>query len=226
LVKRIGGMLEQDHITEAVDFARRLEGHQPSSNHLRQYSGLMRGLGERYASSTPFQEYLLELFNSTNRETDYCATLARLFELYYADGNYLRAGECLDRAAEVDPYEAGHKRRLEMLRGKLDHNRFAVIANRLSSAVSVEEHSVLVRQDDPEHEESTTLEDLLLQAEIFLQYSLRARAAEKLRQLRKLFPDEELKNPKLRQLCSEAGIELAPLAPASAAGSAGPAWSF
>ena len=44
-----------------------------------------------------------------------------------------KAAESLDRAAEVDAYEPGHQKRLEMLRGKIDDNRFKVIASRFSS---------------------------------------------------------------------------------------------
>ena len=53
--------------------------------------------------------------DSANREQDYCATLIKLFDLYYAAGNYLKAADSLDAAAEVDAYETGHQKRLEML---------------------------------------------------------------------------------------------------------------
>src|SRR5690349_22441037 len=43
------------------------------------------------------------------------------------------SAECLDRAADVDVYEPGHQKRLEMLRGKIDENRFRVIASRFTS---------------------------------------------------------------------------------------------
>ena len=54
--------------------------------------------------------------------------------------------------------------------------------------------------DSASSDEPAVLEDLMLQTEIFLQYSLRSRAAEQLAHIRKLFPDEELKNEKLRDL--------------------------
>ena len=65
-----------------------------------------------------------ELFNASNRETDYCQTLIKLFDLHFGMANYPKAAECLDRAVEVDIYEPGHQKRLEMLRGKIDENRF------------------------------------------------------------------------------------------------------
>ena len=74
-----------------------------------------------------------ELFNASNREGDYCQTLLKLFDLHCGMGNYAKAAECLDRAADVDAYEPGHQKRLEMLRGKIDENRFKVIASRFTS---------------------------------------------------------------------------------------------
>src|SRR5207245_9213382 len=68
--------------------------------------------------------------------------------------------------------------------------------------------------------EPTVLEDFMLQAEIFLQYSMRSKAVERLERIQKLFPREEEKNEKLRSLYMSAGITPkyagAPPAPAAA----------
>jgi tetratricopeptide (TPR) repeat protein len=208
LVALVGRLLDEEQTAPAVDLARQLEQHQQHAGRLSRYAGQMRGLAEKYASCAPFQEYLVELFNSSNREQDYCQTLLRLFDLYLSAGNYIRASECLDRAAEVDPYEAGHKRRLEMLRGKIDPKRVAMVSGRIASAVTAEERHAQPAVATEELQESTVLEDLILQAEIFLQYSLSSRAMERLERIRKLFPGEELKNDKLRTLYAEAGMTL------------------
>ena len=50
------------------------------------------------------------------------------------------------------------------------------------------------------------LEDFILQAEIFLQYSMRAKAIERLERITKLFPHEEDRNDKLRLLFMNAGF--------------------
>ena len=50
------------------------------------------------------------------------------------------------------------------------------------------------------------LEDLLLQSEIFLQYSMRSKALERLQRVSKLFPYEEEKNQKVQQLYLAAGF--------------------
>ena len=54
--------------------------------------------------------------------------------------------------------------------------------------------------------EPTILEDFMLQAEIFLQYSMRSKAVERLERVSKLFPREEEKNEKLRGLYMSAGF--------------------
>ena len=76
----------------------------------------------------------MELCDVCSLELEYCQTLLQLFELHYAGRNFERAGECLDRAAEVDPYVPGLDQKLEMLRGKIDDKRLNAIARRLSGA--------------------------------------------------------------------------------------------
>jgi diguanylate cyclase (GGDEF)-like protein len=142
----------------------------------------------------------------------------RLFDLYYAAGNFIKAGDSLDAAAEVDPYEAGHKKRLEMLRGKLDDNRFSSIANRITSVTREGETEAAPAVDAGE---PTVLEDFILQAEIFLQYGMKSKAVERLQRANKLFPREEERNEKLRDLYNNSGFipkyEGAPPAPPPAA---------
>jgi tetratricopeptide (TPR) repeat protein len=92
----------------------------------------MQELLASHRPSAEMLEFLAELFNASNRETDYAQALLKLFDLYCAKHNYQKAGECLDRAAEVDPYEPGHQKRLEALRGKIDDQRFKVIASRFT----------------------------------------------------------------------------------------------
>jgi GGDEF domain-containing protein len=54
--------------------------------------------------------------------------------------------------------------------------------------------------------EPTMLEDLMLQAEIFLQYSMKPKAMDRIQRLHRLFPREEEKNDKLRHLYAKAGF--------------------
>ncbi|HYX69914.1 MAG TPA: diguanylate cyclase, partial [Terriglobales bacterium] len=212
------GLIDGDHQDKALGLARKLEEHEHRAGRRREFVGLMKDATDKRAAGTEFLEYMVGLFNSANREHDYCDALLKLFELYYAAGNFIKAGDCLDRAAEVDPYEPGHQKRLEMLRGKIDGNRFNAIAHRFGSVIQAGEEAASAPGAEAEGE-TTVLEDLMLQAEIFLQYSMRSRAVERLQRIQKLFPREEERTEKLRTLYANAGIvpkyDAAPAKPAA-----------
>src|SRR5262249_17179354 len=136
--------------------------------------------------------------------------------------------ETLDRAAERDPYESGHSKRLEMLRGRIDEQHFNRIANRFNRVDHKTQPSAAAPQPEspsPSRAESepTVLEDFILQAEIYLQYGMRSKALERLERVSKLFPREEQKNEKLRHLYISAGFTPVYEAAAAAAKSSNPA---
>src|SRR2546427_6436141 len=164
-------------------------------------------------------EFMSELFNSSNRETDYCQTLLKLFDLHCSLGNFAKAAECLDRAADVDPYESGHQKRLEILKGKIDDNRYKVIASRFTSLGKAE--SEPAKTDGPTLG-AAALQDLMLQAEILVQYGMKSKAVERLQRIQELFPREEERNQELQRLYIAAGMQPqysgAPIPSAPAAG--------
>jgi diguanylate cyclase (GGDEF)-like protein len=162
---------------------------------------MMQDVIAGHRPSVEMLEFLAQQFNAANRESDYCATLLRLFDLYCQQGNYSKAGDALDRAAEIDAYEPGHQKRLEMLKGKVEDSRYNVIASRFKAT----------SESQPARtEEKTlgagTLQDLMLQAEILVQYGMRNKALERLQRIQQLFPHEEERNPELQQLYISAGL--------------------
>jgi diguanylate cyclase (GGDEF)-like protein len=203
VVDLIGKMIDSQQDTEAVDLARKLELFQRRRGERRAFVATMQDLVSGHRSSPEMLEFLSELFNSSNRENDYCQTLLKLFDLYISTANFQKAGECLDRAADVDPYERGHQKRLEILRGKIPDDRFKVIASRLSSMnKSVPE---MVRPEEPTLG-AAALQDLMLQAEILVQYGMRTKAVERLHRIQELFPREEERNEDLQRLYLAAGV--------------------
>ena len=205
--------------------ARKLEQFQRRRGERRQFIAIMEDITATRKSSSQMLEFLSELYNASNRENDYCQTLLKLFDLYCSTGEYAKAAECLDRAAEVDPYESGHLKRLEMLKGKVDDARYRAIAARFTSASKAPE--------EPAHEEgptlgASTLQDLMLQAEILVQYGMRNKAVERLQRIQELFPREEERNEDLQRLYMSAGVTpryagAAPLPPAAAPAPVAPA---
>jgi len=223
VVSLIGKMIDSELDAEAVALARKLEAFQRRRGERRSFIATMQELLASHRPSAEMLEFLAELFNASNRETDYAQALLKLFDLYCTKHDYQKAGECLDRAAEVDPYEPGHQKRLEGLRGKIDDQRFNVIASRFTPVKKEEEPA---KAPEPTLG-AAALQDLMLQAEILVQYGMRSKAIERLQRIQELFPREEERNQDLQRLYISAGIEpqyakpaaaVVPAAPSAASG--------
>jgi diguanylate cyclase (GGDEF)-like protein len=199
----IGQLVDAEQDEAAVSLARKLGQFQAKRGERRQFLAVMQDITAARRASPEMLEFLSELFNASNREGDYCQTLLKLFDLYCSTGDFAKAAECLDRAAEVDPYESGHTKRLEMLKGKIDENKFEAIASRFTP--------VSQAAAEPAHEQeatlgASTLQDLMLQAEILVQYGMRNKAVERLQRIQELFPREEERNEDLQRLYLAAGV--------------------
>jgi len=218
----IGLLIDGQQDAEAVALGRKLEQYHRRKGDRRAFLAMIQDIATRHRASPEMLEFMGEQFNASNRESDYCQTLLKLFDLYCSVGNYARAADSLDRAAEVDVYESGHQKRLEMLRGKIDDNRFKVIASRFSSMADA---AVAPPPGQEKMLGAAALQDLMLQAEILVQYGMRSKAVERLQRIQELFPREEERNPDLRQLYMTAGLNprYAGAAPAPAATSSVPA---
>lgn len=199
----MGLMVDASLDAEAVALARKLEQAQRRKGERRTFMTMMQDVVAAHRASPDLLEFMSELFNASNREGDYCQTLLKLYDLHYGMGNYAKAAECLDRAAEVDPYESGHQKRLESLRGKIDDNRFKVIASRFTSAATAS--SGPAKTEEPTLG-AAALQDLMLQAEILVQYGMRSKAVERLQRIQELFPREEEKNEDLHRLYLAVGM--------------------
>lgn len=208
----VGVYLDINDTRGALELARKLEDHETSAGRRREFITSMYEMSDRRLPTLGFTEYLVKLFDTANREHEYSNTLLKLFQLYYAAGKYGQAGETLDRAAELDPYEPGHAKRLEMLRGRIDDHAYSRIANRFHRTDNKPQPTAVAAPEPataaPARGESepTVLEDFILQAEIYLQYGMRSKALERLERVSKLFPREEQKNEKLRHLYISAGF--------------------
>jgi GGDEF domain-containing protein/tetratricopeptide (TPR) repeat protein len=212
LVSLVGVYLDVNDTRGALELARKLEEHETNAGRRREFLTSMFEMSERRMPTLGFTEYLVKLFDTANREHEYSRTLLKLFQLYYSVGKYGQAGETLDRAAELDPYEPGHAKRLEMLRGRIDENQYNRIANRFQHVEKKKDaeepaaHEAETPAPARGESEPTVLEDFILQAEIYLQYGMRSKALERLERVSKLFPREEQKNEKLRHLYISAGF--------------------
>jgi len=226
IAKLIERYLDSGQEQAAVTLARKFQTHQQRKGDRRSFLATMQEIMATRPPSAAMLEFLCEQFNSENRESDYCQTLLKLFDLHCSTGNYDKAAECLDRAAEVDAYERGHHKRLQMLQGKIDERRYNAIASRFSGVPNAT--TAPVRSGENLLGDAA-LQDLMLQAEILVQYGMRSKAIERLQRIMQLFPHEEDRNHALQQLYLNAGLipkytnaepaaaNIAPKAPASAA---------
>jgi diguanylate cyclase (GGDEF)-like protein len=198
----IGQLADAEQDEAAVSLARKLGQVQAKKGERRQFVAVMQEITAARKTSPEMLEFLGELFNASNREGDYCQTLLKLFDVYCGTGDFAKAAECLDRAADVDPYEPGHRKRLDMLKGKVDDSKFKAIAARFTQGNTPVE-SVQAQEATLG---ASTLQDLMLQAEILVQYGMRNKAVERLQRIQELFPREEERNEDLQRLYMAAGM--------------------
>lgn len=138
----------------------------------------------------------------------------KLFDLYLAAGLTKEACEALDRLVDIDPYDYRNQERIAKLEGKVDAAFLQNIVARAAKAATVSTRTdgftgagSDVGAAAPVSEEiraQQALEDLIVQVEIFLQYSLQSKAVERLQRIAELFPNEEDKNERLRALYERA----------------------
>ncbi len=206
LLSVIGGLVDRDLVDRALALARRLEDYNRKAGSLNSFMQSLAQIASETKPNIGFCEYLAELYNSANREIEYSQVLSRLFDLYFDAGNYAKALDALDRAVDIDPYEAQHGDRMQRLAGHAPEDRLQTVARRLG--VNPPEQIVAAADEEESATEPAprVLEDLILQAEIFLQYGMRDKALPKIEQIKQSFPAEMENDPRVRQLFINAGL--------------------
>jgi diguanylate cyclase (GGDEF)-like protein len=171
-------------------------------------------LAASYPASLRLAEVVAHLYEEMNRETKYFDALVKLFDLYLIAGKMREACDSLDRLVDIDPYDYRNQERIAQLEGKVDPAFLQSVLSRAAKAATVSTRSdgftgagSSGTNATPASEEvraQQALEDLIVQVEIFLQYSLQSKAVERLERIAQLFPAEEDKNERLRALYDRA----------------------
>jgi diguanylate cyclase (GGDEF)-like protein len=168
-------------------------------------------LVQAYPKSIPLAEFWGALYSELNRETKYFEALVSLFDLYLANDRISEACESLEKLIEIDPYDARNQGRLDQLQGRADAALLSRLRTRLSNAATHAPQSTPAENVQGNSGEispailedvrtAQSLEDLLVQAEIFVQYSLQSKAIERLQKIMELFPGEDGRNERLQGL--------------------------
>jgi tetratricopeptide (TPR) repeat protein/GGDEF domain-containing protein len=158
-------------------------------------------------------ELLPPIYNELNRDGDLRLALARLFSLYLAGERYDKAAETLESILDVDPYGAAHADRLLNLEGHIDAIWYKTIAGRIS--IPGVGHGITPglsseSDEEPEPAACASLEDLIVEAEMYHRYHLTAKLEETLKRIDRLQPGAHLDNQSLNELYEMAGFEPAP----------------
>lgn len=162
----------------------------------------------KHPHSQPMMEFWASVYNELNRESQYFEILVKLFDVYFNAGDYRKASDSLERLVEIDAYDYRNQERIEKLRGHVDEAFMKRMGSRVSksgSAPSPATHGTpgsggAAPSNVEEAKQAQALEDLIVQSEIFLQYSLHAKALERLQKIAAMFPGEEERNARLQNL--------------------------
>ncbi len=225
LVKLSEGLVKTGKGDKALGLASQLKPVLFQQGKRNEFLKIVEKIYEADESNLAVLEMLCGLYNELNKEDGLRRTLSRLFHLYVASEHYDKAADTLEKIIDVDPYGGGHYDRLQNLEGHIDKNLYENIATRVQPPANQGEAAGGAATPSPamaSKEES--LEDLLVEAEMFQQYQLAAKLTATLEKINSLFPGEQKNNQRLRELYEAAGFQpTGGLAPAQAAPAGGPA---
>jgi len=175
-----------------------------------EFAALTDALATKHLHSQLILEFCASIYNELNRESQYFEILIKLFDVYLQSGNVAKAAESLERLVDIDAYDYRNQERLDLLRGRVDEAYLKRVGSRLTkSGTETAAHTThpapgqSVPPPPPMSEEGRhkqALEDLIVQTEIFLQYSLQGKALERLQRIAAMFPGEEEHSSRLANL--------------------------
>ncbi len=175
-----------------------------------EFAALMDGVGAKHPHSQTILEFWASIHSELNRESQYFEVLIKLFDVYLTSGNVKKAAESLERLVDIDAYDHRSQERLELLRGRVDEAYLKRVGGRLmksgtptpghTSQTAGAQAPTAPPPGGEEGRQLQALEDLIVQAEIFLQYSLQNKALERLQKIAAMFPGEEERNARLSNL--------------------------
>jgi len=194
---------------EAVELLKKLQT-KAGTNRGTDFTARLDALLDSHGSALALAEFAAETYASLNQETKYFDALVRLFDLYIGAGNVQAACSTFEKLVDIDPYDARNQKRFSQIEGKADpsfanrmRSRLGQTAPQTLESARAETPSGGSSSSEPQGDEPS-LEDLIVQAEIFLQYSLQSKAVERLQKISELFPGEEKQNQRLRNLYQQA----------------------
>jgi diguanylate cyclase (GGDEF)-like protein len=198
--------------TKAVEVLVFLKRRMFAEKRQNEFAAQVDDVAGRHTSSAELLEFWAVLYNELNRESKYFEIMIKLFDAYLGRNEVRKACEALERLVDIDAYDYRNQERLEKLKGKTDDAFLRRVASRLTKSGTSVSTADTVPQAGPgssreaappvteEGQRMQALEDLIVQTEIFLQYSLQSKAIDRLQKIAEMFPGEEDKNARLKTL--------------------------
>jgi diguanylate cyclase (GGDEF)-like protein len=230
------GYANADQDAKSVEILQVLKRRLFADKKVVEFTTQLESLGAKHPESTPILEFWAALYNELNRESQYFEVLIRLFDANFNSGIFPKACEVLDRLVDIDSYDYRCQERLERLRGHADEAFLRRVSGRMARTANVQTRNTTppkarasqeLEGPPPATDEGRkmqALDDLIVQTEIFLQYSLQAKAVERLQKIAAMFPGEEARIPRLQNLYQTANwwpkTAVKPEAPKKSAGGA------
>jgi len=166
-------------------------------------------IADAHPKSLPIIEFWSQVYSGLNREARYFEVLVHLFDAYLEHGDVKSACDVLDRMVDIDPYDYRNQQRLEALSGHAEQDYLLRLASRIGVTLTQPASEISEAESasgaNGAGSSASTLDDLLVQAEIFVQYSLHPKAIERLQKVAQQFPAEIESNARYRSLCDVAG---------------------
>lgn len=195
--------------TKGVDILQMLKRRMFADKRQNDFATQLDAVASKHPHSQAMMEFWAAVYNELNRETQYFEILVKLFDVYFNAGDYRKAGDALERLVEIDAYDYRNQERVEKLRPHVDEAMMKRVGSRVSKSsgpAPVQTHAATgaagsaPAANADEAKQAQALEDLIVQTEIFLQYSLQTKALERLQKIAAMFPGEEQRNARLQNL--------------------------
>ena len=220
LVQKVAeGFVQKGDTEKALALAGQLRGALYKQGKRNEFLKIVENIYEADESNLQVLETLSGLYNEMNREDGLRRSLVRMFNLYLAVEQYDKAADTLERIIDVDPYGEGHYDRLLNLEGYIDKTWYGNIASRLQPPSSHAAHGAPAGAGS-QAAKAQSLDDLIIEGEMFHQYQLTAKLNATLEKINRLFPGAEAEDTRLQDLYNASGFHPTGAAPAAKPASA------
>jgi diguanylate cyclase (GGDEF)-like protein len=196
--------------TKGVDVLLALKRRMFADKRQNDFATQLDAVAAKHPHSQGMLEFWAQVYNELNRETQYFEILVKLFDVYFNAADFRKASDSLEKLVDIDAYDYRNQERMEKLRGRVDDAFIKRLGSRLSksgstappppSQTSSGASAGAPPASSDESRQAQALEDLIVQTEIFLQYSLQSKALERLQRIAAMFPGEEKRNARLQNL--------------------------